>query len=365
MIRPRQPTTSQTMTSSKSNVVAVSGSRRASFGMTLIELLVVIAILGTLAVTVLPSFGTTTESRRSQEAARVVASFISKSHSAAIGQLEWSGISITPVAAQASYATEIFGVSVPPTYRGDTIDASVAVQPSASSQRTALPSSACPILNPTPSTSPAELFNAAAVGAVAGDLVRFDGMGPFYELVSLNASAMLFQMRGGTALENVGQTLLDTAWPGETPVTHTFEILRQPVRSGAPLPLPDSRVIDLYWSGYGPAGDYATYTAFTTPGEAISVVFDGTGRVRQILRNGSRFSVSMPIFFLVGRADRAAKPAAQTLSAADDSLGANWQYSDSWWIVIDPLSGLVRSAQCKPNGATVTESQEFVRNGLL
>lgn len=356
MIRPRLPTTSQTMTSSKSNVGAVSGSRRASFGMTLIELLVVVAILGTLAVTVLPSFGTTTESRRSQEAARVLSSFLSKTHSAAIGQSDWAGFSIAPLSPTSTYATDVYAATVPQPYRGFTLDATIAVQPGTAVERLALGASACPIING--SNAVAVATELLMISGTAGDLVRFDGTGPFYELVALVSNGFTFEMR-----DSAGQSVATTPWPAESPITHSFEIFRQPGRSGTPQVLPGSRVIDLKWSGFGPPSDYQR---FNTPGETISVLFDGTGRLRHLVRGSTRYALSRSVFFLVGRADRAQQdPAPLPLSANDDSVGANWQYSDSWWVVIDPLSGIVRSAQCKPNVATVTESQEFVRNGLL
>lgn len=323
--------------------------------MTLIELLVVIAILGTLAVTVVPSFGTATEARRSQEAAQMLSSFISKSHSAAIGQRDWAGFSVAASTPASAYATEVFLASVSPPYRGSTLDASVAIQPGTATDRVALGTSACPILNgDAASPVAAEMLG---ISGTTGDLVRFDGVGPFYEFSGLVTNGFTFKMR-----PSADQSTATTPWPSESPVTHAFEIFQQPIRSGSPFILPGSRVIDLYWSGYGPS---SAYQRFTNAGEVISVLFDGTGRVRQLVRNGTRNALSRPVFFLVGRADRAGKEPTAALIENDDSVGANWQYSDSWWVVIDPVSGIVRSAQCKPNTSIVTDSQEFVRHSLL
>ncbi len=54
-----------------------------------------------------------------------------------------------------------------------------------------------------------------------------------------------------------------------------------------------------------------------------------------------------------------------SLSTSDDSVGANWQYSDSFWIGIDPLSGIAKSAECKPSATSVVDSQEFIRSEIL
>ena len=46
-------------------------------------------------------------------------------------------------------------------------------------------------------------------------------------------------------------------------------------------------------------------------------------------------------------------------------MGANWQYPDSIWIAIDPLTGAVRTAECATNSTSVTDSQAWVRKALL
>ena len=70
------------------------------------------------------------------------------------------------------------------------------------------------------------------------------------------------------------------------------------------------------------------------------------------------------IFLLVGRPDRAvASP--PSLSSNDDSTGYNWQYSDSYWIGIDPLTGVTKLAECTVGSATPTASQFYIRSELL
>jgi type II secretory pathway pseudopilin PulG len=268
--------------------------------MTLVELLVVVAILGLLAVAVLPILSNTADARRTREATRIITSYIAKAHSRAIGKTEWAGFWLAPPASNtaAPFAIDLFMASVPTAYRGNTPAATITVV-SGSTLTTGLPS------------------------AALGDLIRFDGQPPWYEMVSGTS----FRLRGdnsflsgSTADDDAGHTSLNTPWPAYTPFN-------------------------------------------ASPGN-IAALFDGTGRLRQLYWNGTRVNVSGPLFLLIGRTDRAGQSMA-SLSTSDDSLGANWQYSDSFWIGIDPLSGIAKSAECKPSATSVVDSQEFIRSEIL
>jgi hypothetical protein len=181
--------------------------------------------------------------------------------------------------------------------------------------------------------------------------------------------------------EGAGQDQHNTPWPAPN-VGLGFEIQRQPVRVGSPVSLPEGRVIDLYWSGYGPpivVGSGTTYRRFETvvsgtltlnasAGASTTILFDGTGRVRQLMVKNNlstdRLTVTGPIFLLVGRADRVAQDYDATAGATNDSAGANWQYVDSQWIAIDPLSGAALSAECATSATTVIQSQQWIRQAL-
>jgi hypothetical protein len=198
-----------------------------------------------------------------------------------------------------------------------------------------------------------------SVTGSTGDLVRFDGQPPWYAFYN----ATTVRLRNGLLdSENVGQTPLNTPWPAaNTP--HTFELLRQPIRAGSPLTIPDGRCVDLRWSGYG-GWNLATYSPFGPSPGPIAILFEGTGRLRQLFWQGTRRPVTGPVFLLVGRSDRAGNDSA-TLNARDDSLGANWQYPDSFWIAIDPLSGVAKTAECKSNATDVFDSQAFIRTEFV
>lgn len=333
--------------------------------MTLIELMIVVAILGLLAVTVLPNVSNSLESRRSREAVRLASGFCSRAQAAAISQQRSAGLLMVP---SNSAVTTLRMAAVPEPYEGALLNARLAIQriPPGVVTGTAVPMSSCPVINVTPASPPLELADVITAADVqAGDLIKFGNDTRFYEVLSSNPAGIVFRMRNSVGGEIAGFTANNTPWPAETPVAHNFSIFRQPRPFGLPFEIPNSRVIDLSWSGFGPNGvnALAGYTRFNPGNLPVAVLFDATGRLRQIIRGTVRTPVTAPVYLLVGAADRVGN-APTDLNRDDVSLGANWQYSDSWWIVIEPFTGTVRVAQCKPNAsstATVTESQQFVR----
>ena len=193
---------------------------------------------------------------------------------------------------------------------------------------------------------------------------------------SPGAGAYNVRLRGSLggsshATEQSGQSERNTPWPTLDPAQHSFEILRQPRITGSPFTIPDGRCVDLSCSGYGGAdiatttNTYTTFGSFGT-GVPVHILFDATGRVRQVVIGGARMTVTGALFLLVGRPDRAgqafdvnAKPV-----EGSDSLGANWQYADSFWIGIDPASGIVKTAECYPGAQSLIASQQFIRSEM-
>jgi prepilin-type N-terminal cleavage/methylation domain-containing protein len=331
-------------------------------GMTLVELLVVVAILGVLAVTVIPLLGNSAESRKTREAARSVVSYVAQSQNRVLGRTEWGGFWIVPVS-NTNYALDLFAADVPRIFQGDSLPALVTGSFSSAADTFVLSSGS---------------FGGSSVSMTngtinTGDLVRFDGTGPWYCLVN-STSVCLRDGRiigASPPIENAYQTSLNTPWPAAS-VRHTYELMRQPLRSGSPLPLGSERCVDVAQSGYDGAGGYIPFG--NTPGD-IAVLFDGTGRLRQMMVGQKRITPIGGVYLLVGRPDRAvASP--PSLASTDDSTGYNWQYSDSYWIGIEPFTGVTKIAESLPvavpahatsqqiTTATVN-SQSYIRSELL
>jgi len=371
-------------------MIPTSPHRRA--GTTLVELLVVVAIIGLLAVTVLPNVASTAERRRSREAARVVSSFFAKGQSRAIGRPEWAGFTLLPPPSNptALYGLDLFQANVPQIYRGESYASNATLTGNAWKRTVGY------FDGTNVETIP------AARNVSTGDLIRFDGRGPWYELTDNGYGVQFRGTSGGfvAATELSGQTERNTPWP-TMGVPHAYEILRRPVPNGTPYTIPDGRCIDLTWSGFGLPPNYQTFvfnedvnsSGSLDPGEdlnangrldvlpkTVTVLFDATGRVRQIFTQlvgaASRVTVTGPVFFLVGRVDRANNDPrlVSTYDGTDDSTGFNWQYGDSFWIAIDPASGLVKTAECLPVPGAInvtipatlatalTTSQQFIRS---
>lgn len=319
-------------------------------GMTLVELLVVVAILGLLAVTVLPNISNTAEDRRTREAVRSITSFIAKAQSRAVGRREWAGFSLIPPNTTAQFAIDVFLADVPAAYKGDDFNAAVTVAVSSN-------------------TSRALSFTGSFAGSLqlvdiaAGDLIRFDGRGPWYEL-SANAASCSLRSSGNEVM--AGHNALNTPWPAAA-VPHSFEILRLPSRAGSPFTIADGRCVDIFWSGQGPKSNFTLFGA-TVAGQPLTILFDSSGRLRQIVLGGNRSTPQGPVMLLVGKVDRAGQAMAP-LNASDDRFGANWQYADSFWISIDPHSGICKSAECATGAANATNdvvgSQAFIRSELV
>jgi hypothetical protein len=150
--------------------------------------------------------------------------------------------------------------------------------------------------------------------------------------------------------ELAGQTALNTPWPAASGA-YSFEILRGPQRTSSTMAVGDQRCIDTFWSFAGEKQLGALGSS-----SAINVIFDAAGSIRQVAGGQDRFSPDGPIMLLVGRVDRARAAPVLPLptSGADDSVGANWQYPDSMWVGIDPISGICRSAPCDAIAAAQT-----------
>jgi type II secretory pathway pseudopilin PulG len=345
--------------------------------MSLVELLVVVAILGMLAVTVLPNLSNTAESRRGREATRSVSGFIAKAQSRAIGRREWAGFLVVPSDATTGAGPDLVLADMPAVYRGDTVPATLQITGTTATTRTA--------------TSATAIASILTVGGTTDDLIRFDGRGPFFQIdhdptpgPAITGTSVRFELRGNAsgANEDGGYQAHNTPWP-PMGVPLAFELFRQPTPAGSPLSLGGGFVVDVIWSGMQTSGTsfdrfVKVFAGTERPALRLAFMFDGTGRLRQVVERlpsvvtvpSTSFTVERnivvgPVFLLVGRSDRAGQSEVANLTSDDDTLGANWQYPESHWLAIDPLTGMVKVAECVGGSADVIGSQALIRQALL
>ena len=363
-------------------------------GMTLVELLVVVAILGLLSVVVLPNLAGKEGTRALRLAAGNVSAQFAKSQSLAISRRSIYGIWLQPLPTNSAACIDLYFSDVPDPYRGDTFDAKFTVAPAASGSNATL----------TGSSSSGSTVCVASLSGTAfanftnpGNLVQFNDCGPFYDF--LLSGTWTARLRTTTS-----QTPTNTLWPAPPPAAHRFAIYRLPTRPGQPLTLPAGTAIDMVWSGIGtqrfgtrptPGGsadllgdgsstpqttddwrsdpEYLQASVPETLGSAakpgaVVPLFDASGALAEMCyiatapASTARFPVQGPLYLLIGRVDRCGLP--YNPAPTDSNPGANWQYSDSFWIAIDPKTGVIKTAEVVPNSATARDSQRFIRAGL-
>ncbi len=316
--------------------------------MTLIELLVVISILGLLTVVVLPALSGNRENNANRNASQQVSGLISQSRNDAISAGRWAGFTVLPPASGLSInGLDIARCRVPPPYRGDMLSSTVTFD---------LTNNFSSSVRSVQQVAAGDLLEILNVGVGAGDIITFRGQPQRYQIASTPTP--------GPAGFNIRHVSAggETSWP-PTGVNMTFSIERQPRIVGSTISLSNESSIDMFWSGFGGLGSYTQFSA----GDQVSVLFDDRGTLRDLVINGSRTPINGAVFFLIGRVDRRANlyNSAAGPSATDDTLGANWQYPTSYWVVIDPVSGQTRIAECFQGATTPEASQQYVREGLI
>jgi len=113
--------------------------------------------------------------------------------------------------------------------------------------------------------------------------------------------------------------------------------------------------------------DYFNASIPGNPGTVVPL-FDASGALAEMCyiatapASTARFPVLGPLYLLIGRVDRCGL--GYNAAPTDSNPGANWQYSDSFWIAIDPKTGVIKTAEVVPNSVTARDSQGFIRAGL-
>lgn len=303
-------------------------------GASLVELMMVIVILCLLCVTVLVNTHNTTEHRRSKECVRIFVQFIEKAKSRCLGKKEYSGIKIQSEPSLEHGALDCYIIDQPLPYRGETIDATLLTDGTTATGHYIPPD------------------------VKVNDLIKFDGLGFYYKITATYSNGLNFSY--SSSCYN------DHNCPLPSKCYHSFEIVKLPL-SLSSLSINHGRCVDLFWSGVG------SYKKFSDSYTNVSILFDGTGQLKLLLKESSnsveRVNNSDIIYFLIGRTFRVNNDV--SFNTKDDSSGANWQYNDSYWVAIEPRSGIIKSAECytkSEDGTIVTdvvESQKLIRQNLL
>ena len=310
--------------------------------MTLIELLVVVTILGLLTVVVIPALSGNRENNANRNATQQVSGLISQSRNDAISAGRWAGFTVL----SDGNGLDIARCRVPPPYRGDLHASTLTFTQNSFGNRN-IAGPIAELLSLTPNnTSDRDSTNRA--GVQVGDFISFNGEPLRYKIVPFHDSpnpSDPFVSQSGFRIAPIGSTLT-TPWP-PAGVPMTFAIERQPRVVGSTISLSTESSIDMAWSGYDNVGSYNPFAA----GDQVSVLFDDRGTLREVVRNGNRIILTGAVFFLIGRADRRGQLYNRNAGpfSTDDTIGANWQYPTSYWIVIDPASGQTRIAECALN----------------
>jgi prepilin-type N-terminal cleavage/methylation domain-containing protein len=330
-------------------------------GFTLAELLIVVLIISIVTVATIPFLKPALDSRRIREAARLFTSQLAAAQSQAIANGNSVGVWMEKTSSNNPTITlgntdtsmDLSLCEVPDPYSGDTSTSTV-------------------VVNVTPPSVPGNanvgtvtMNNAdtAWVGLIhKDDLIRFNNSGPYYVLSGpINndrtliqtppPSATVFgilpvqpgypsQLGGDDFFPNLNPAfryLPPAAWT-TAGWTTPFQIIRQPARSaGSPVSLPSGAVIDTHFSGMGNTGFVA---AFSSNGpEPIELIFDKSGAVESVYFGGTKYAVTAPLYFLIGKREKAF-----TLNATNPAE-QNWTDPDNIWVSVNPHTGVASATE--------------------
>ena len=322
-------------------------------GMTLVELMVVVAILGILAVTVIPNISGSLDRARAKDAVRGFSSFVARSQSRSFGASEPRGFTIQPIVtasdvegSMTALSLELFLANVPAAYSGESLSSVVSVVVDPDDPRNGTLTFTASGIQDTSTVT--RLSNAGFCRE--GDSIQFGGLGPWFKLIPPTTVSMWSEKN---------QTPYNTVLPRGQKIP--FKIQRQPANATVgTFQFIGNTGIDLRYSMLG-SRFFGDFVNFNYP---ITILFDAAGRPFEMVHSGGiRESLSEPLFFLVGLTLLAGNtPAAvddmATSIEPEDRTGANWQYSDSVWMMVDHQSGARRSAT-----SSAREGNKALRDG--
>ncbi len=348
--------------------VATGGRAGIRRGLTLIELLVVVSIMMLLMVVTVPRLRPAMENRRIREAARSVNVYLSSARSRAIENGRPCGVAIVRDGDLPLAGAKLIQVEVPPPYAGEMEGSRMVFFSQNGLVGTAQfwsDSSGTQLEDP--------IGTPIGTGLIRpGDTVQFGYQGHLYRIVGITATGpntwdFLFSSTTTAALPNMLPSN-----PSPTPqeryaASRPFQVFRQPVTSAvAPLRLPRSVVIDLWYSGTASAW-FAN--SQTTPLKLPypTIMFSPTGSVQEVAADpfGTVPAIE-PIFLLVGRRDRVnpdpqqGNEANHTIPAVAEDGRTNLDDLANLWVAINPQTGYI---VCTENsaGTNIAERRQYAR----
>jgi type II secretory pathway pseudopilin PulG len=296
---------------------------------TLVELLVVISIIVMLMITVLPRVCMDSETRRINNAARVVATVLKSAQYRAIETGRPCGVTLVEDSDNPGAAWKLQQVEVPPYYSGETPESQVTVN-----KLTTAGSFARLRLT----TSSLEL-NANLVHQ--GDRLRLNHQSHWFVVQQVNESSGIVQL------------LIQTRDPTQSgdlpeyPFPVSFEVTRQPIPTvDEPTILPGKTAVDLVASGWG--------RKMLQYGGNLTLLFHPSGRLSKVYYKESSGRVeAVPaedVFLLVGLINQtpdptstdSLRPRSYVSPTKEEAKKPNWQRLASRWVKVQVAYGTVK-----------------------
>ncbi len=300
-------------------------------GLTLIELLVVGTIILILAVIALPLVKPMIDSQQTRSASQVVSTYLNRAKNRARltgrpcgvrfevfpGTEQWGGASLV-----------MRQVEVPPVYTGFTGTEMGSLEYDGSFRFVCNDPYLQRTLRP-------------------GNRVQVGGSGPYYAVKGIGSDCFILEEPVTT--------------PPVTRTMTTFRVQLAPRPTMTPpVALPQGTVVDLKYSGLG--GDYGNFIGGDGYAHDVTVMFSPSGEI-SLPAEDNLYPVG-PLFLLIGRWDQI--PAVR--EPGEEGSWPNWADGRNYWVVVQPQSGLVTTAEVNPvNGASdpdplsddMTYSREF------
>jgi prepilin-type N-terminal cleavage/methylation domain-containing protein len=322
-------------------------------GMTLVELLVVVIILGLLGVTSLPAINAAGPKRRLRDAGSTVESHLNQAISRAVGSRNGHGVwlqasgtlgdSPTTTLSFCAGGTEASGTATLTLTSATATSCAVSLSPSFATL-----TGTTSFLQGTPPT---------------GCIIQFAGFPYEYALTS------------GTTLAHAGAAGT-VIWPAATNGTYNgsislpFSLTIPPGKTTAgKTVLGGNTCVDLPSSTIGVEG-YSSRIDSPSNESPLIVTFDSIGRAKSAIYRVAggavqqrRLDSRTPVALLVGLRDQVGDSAVS--SPTENEPGANWQRSDSWWVVIDPRATAPFRVENATTASNRSAAQKFIRQTLL